>query len=261
MPEAGKQAKMAARIAALLANAEDFAKQGNEEARQSYLDKATALQLQYVIDDAMVTGQRQPTKEEIGEEDFCAESNTPLIKAKRELVAALAGLYRGRAVMMGEWTVHKGTGAPKWDKRAKVRVYAHTSDLAFIRAMYTSLLLQMATEMSRDERWREDARGVAGWRTSYAHAYVAHVVHRLHAAKLRQEGEVRTATPGAVVSLRDRATAVSVYVDGQHAKLTKTRYKVENRNAEGLAAGRRAAERADIGTRTVTRGGYRVIEQ
>jgi hypothetical protein len=266
MPEEKQttQAQAARRIAAILAMAEDAAKAGNEELRDTCLDKATALQLQYVIDDGMIAGQSRPTEETMGEEDFCTESNTPLIKAKRELVAALAGLYRGRAVMMGEWTVHKGTGAPKWDKRAKVRVYAYTSDLSFIRAMYTSLLLQMGTEMSRDEKkyfMISSAKGtVAGWRTSYAHSYVARAVGRLYAMKESQEKTVRDTAPGAVLVLRDRATAVDKYVDNLHTDLRKTRYKINTGNADGVAAGRAAADRADLGGCRVTRGGTRAVE-
>lgn len=259
------QAQAARRIAALLASAEDAAKAGNDALRDSFLDKATALQLQYVIDDAMVTGQRQPTTETVDTEDFCTESNTPLIKAKRELIAGLAGLYRGRVVMLGEWTTAKGTGKPKWNKRAKVRVWAHTSDLAFIRAMYTSLLLQLNTEMARDERRATENMALGhllqtgAWRTSYAHSYVARVVQRLYDVKQRQEETVRDTAPGAALALRDRAGTVSRVVDETHTNLRQTKYKIENNNAAGRAAGHEAANRADLGGRRVTRGGTREL--
>jgi hypothetical protein len=189
-----------------------------------------------------------------------------MIKAKRELIAGLAGLYRGRVVMMGEWTVHKGTGSPKWNKRAKLRVWAHTSDLAFIRAMYTSLLLQLSAEMARDERGAAESVDLAhllkmgAWRTSYAHSYVERVVARLYEMKIKQEAVVRDTAPGATVALRDRAGAVSKFVDDLHKDLRQTRYRVEKGNAAGRAAGRRAGERADLGGRRVTRGGTRAVE-
>lgn len=242
----------ARRIAALLANAEDAAKKGNESLRDTYLEKAAALQLKFAIEDAMLpTGTEG--RDEIVHEDFCQESNTPLIKAKRELINGLAKMNRGSAVMMSdlkrdaEGNPRFKNGKPLWNKRAFVRVYAHRSDLDFIRAMYTSLILQMQTMMAADEsQERGGISAVQAWRVSYAYAWVRRVYQRLNEARLRNERETTSATPGTALVLRDRTQAVEAYVNGRH-NLKKTSYRRDDKDEAGRQAGYAAGSRADLG--------------
>jgi hypothetical protein len=263
------KSRMAAKIAALLAQAEGEAKAGNEEAVQAFLDKAQALQLKFAIADSMLPkGDR--TKEEIVFADFCQEANTPLIKAKRELVNGLATLYRGKAFLAGEYrkdangkmlyTTHRGKWGPVYDKRAKVRVYAHESDLRFIEQMYTSLILQMQTFMAEAEKHQEIFTGVGrvanAWRVSFAYGYVRRLYSRLHEAKRRQEREANNDQPGTALVLVDRQALVQAEVDRMVGPMKTVRHREDN-DGSGTRAGRDAADRADLGDCKLGRTGSR----
>jgi len=258
------QAQAARRIAALLALAEDAAKQGNEAARDTYIEKASALQLQYVIDNAMLADVSQRASDVVITEDFCTESNTPLIKAKRILINNIALHARGTAVMMPELKRDKNgdvvwkNGKPVYDRRAKIRVWAHESDMAFIRTLYTSLLLQMQTMMAADER--AASTGTFGdsmpqaWRVSYAHGWVARVASRLREIKMRQEQASQTREPGTALVLRDRSLVVQEAQTNAVGRTRKTGYKIHDTNAAGKAAGYVAGGHADLGQGKVSSG-------
>jgi hypothetical protein len=245
--------RMAAKIAALLAQAEGEAKAGNEAARDVFLEKAAALQLKYAIEDAMLRRDHGVGSEEIVHADFCRESNTPLIKAKRELIAGLAELYRGRAILMPEWQPRKDGKGLKLNRRAYVRVYAHESDLRFINQLYTSLILQMQTMMAADERrhteiWRSN---LPAWRVSYAYGWVGRVCARLREAGQRNEAAAETGAPGTALVLRDRTALVNDHVTASIGKTGKAKYRRDDNDVAGRRAGRAAAEQADLGGKKV----------
>jgi hypothetical protein len=234
----------ARRIAALLAQAESAAELGNAELATTCLEKAAALKFKYDIDSIV---QGRALKEEIETRDFCTESNTPLIKAKRDLISALANLYRGKPVMMGEWRTN-ARGERKYDRRARIRVWAYSSDLVFIEKMFLSLLLQLQSAMGRDERQLPARRGTASWRVSYAHAWVDRVTLRLFTAQDRDQHAASQATPGAALALRDRGGEVARHVESTLSDLRKGR---KTRRSEGdvagWAAGDQAGRVADLG--------------
>lgn len=257
--------KIADKIQKLLALAEAEAKAGNEAARDTLLEKASALQLKYAIADAMLAREGNQAADTITTQDFCQESNTPLIKAKREMIAGLASLYRGHAVLMGEWRDCKPSkthaNGRKYDKRAKVRVYAHTSDLRFISQMYTSLITQMQTMMAADERSMQVHAGVAAWRVSYAYAWVRRVYSRLAAAGMAQVEAEDTSAPGTALVLADRQALVKQHVQEAFGRaLGKAKFREDNHSAAGHAAGRAAADRADLGGAKVGGGKTHRIE-
>lgn len=253
-----EQTKISIKIQKLLALAESEAAAGNEAARDTLLEKAAALQLKYAIADAMLAVGTQ-NKDELAFGDFCTESNTPLIKAKRQLINGLAIHNRGKAIMMGEFRT-KRDGSSRWDRRAKVRVYAHQSDLDFITMLYNSLIIQMQTMMAADERlYKEGAmlpggggKGWAAWRVSYAYGWVARVLGRIAEAAQRNETAAETTEPGTALVLRDRTQLVKNFVDQRHAKLRKTSYRHDDHDEDGRRAGRAAAERADLGGEKIT---------
>lgn len=248
------QEQAARRIAGLLALAEEAAKKGDEALRDNYLEKATALQIKYVVDEAMLPSSAKGP-EAIVFEDFCQESNTPLIKAKRLLINAIALTNRGRAVMLGEYRTQKGgkrAGQQVWDRRAKIRVYAHESDLAFIRTLYTSLILQMQTMMAADERTLSAVPN--SWRVSYSYGWVARINERLREIASRQEREAETTTPGTALVLRDRSELVGQHFANIFPNARRTSYRLDNANGSGRGAGYRAAGNADLGGTKVTAG-------
>lgn len=248
--KATTQDQAARRIQALLAMAEEAAAKGNEALRDTYLEKAAALQLKYAIDEATLASKGQAT-EGIIYSDFCQESNTPLVKAKRELIASLVSLYRGKAVMMpvlkrdASGELRLKNGKPMWDRRGFVRVYAYESDLRFITMLYTSLVLQMQTMMAADER--REGTAERGWRVSYAHAWVSRVYNRLKIDKAFQEREHRSAEPGTALVLRSREQNVLDHYTQQHPRVRKASYRTGDSNTAGRAAGWAAGERADLG--------------
>lgn len=253
-----EQTRAAQRIAAILAQAEDAAKRGDLAARDQAMQKATALQHKYAVDQVMLEMQGDAPTEEILSEEFCTESNTPLIKAKRDLICGLANLYRGQPVMMQR---HKlVNGKYKFDKRAAIRVYAHTSDLAFISQLYTSLILQMQTEMARDERMTHE-KVSNGWRVSYAHAWVYRVLIRLRALNRDQEREENRKGTGAEIMLRSKADLVKAHLDENRLVDGKgRRHPKSDKNAAGRAAGDAAGRRADLGQKRMAQPGTRALD-
>jgi hypothetical protein len=266
MTEPVDRAKLADKIQKLLALAESEAAAGNEAARDTLIAKASALQLKYAIEDAMLQAAGKAGTDELVEADFCTESNTPLIKAKRQLINGLALNNRGNAVMLGDFKPKRG-GGRRWDNRAKVRVYAHQSDLDFITALYNSLLIQMQTMMAADERNRfigsspAERKLVASWRVSYAYAWVARVLERIREAKQRNEVAAEAGQPGTALVLRDRTAIVEAHVAGLFPKLGKAKYRHDDHSQAGRLAGRAAAERADLGGTKVGSGNKLRLEQ
>jgi hypothetical protein len=267
MTEQVDRAKLAIKIQALLAQAEGEAAAGNEAARDTFLEKAAALQLKHAIEDAMLAVGTQ-NKDEIATADFCIESNTPLIKAKRQLINGLASWNRGKAVMMGDYKP-KRSGGIRWDKRAKIRVYAHQSDLDFITMLYNSLILQMQTMMAADERIMipgfgrhasAKRRDVSSWRVSYAYGWVDRVIGRIAEAARRNEAAAESGTPGTALVLEDRKAIVVKHVEDKFGQLRTTRYRIDDKSHDGRAAGRAAAERADLGDKKVSGSSTRLPE-
>jgi hypothetical protein len=258
MAENVDRAKLAAKIHKLLALAESEAAAGNEGARDTLIEKASALQLKYAIEDAMLAAAGQAGTDELTHADFCTESNTPLIKAKRQLINGLAQYNRGQALMMGEWKTQatgKKAGQMKYDRRAKIRVYAHRSDLDFITALYNSLIIQMQTMMATDEKLAAEVTRTGGvpaaWRVSYAYGWVNRVLDRIREAKQRNEAAAEADRAGTALVLRDRSQLVHDHIEAQFGKLRTTRYRRDDHSDAGRRAGRAAADRADLGGKKV----------
>lgn len=271
MSEKSTTADQAARrIAALLAQAEDAAKRGEERERDKYLEKASALQLQYVIDEAMLQRAGQKSSEEIVYADFCEESNSPLIKAKRTLIQAVATFNRGKVVLLGDYKTQKGgqrAGQRVYDRRAKMRVWAYESDLRFITTLYTSLLVQMETMMAADERGQGFAReavaalggsgrrtGAQAWWTSYAHGWTDRIWSRLQEIEIRNKQGAETSAPGTAIVLRDRNALVEQRFAEIYPNSKKFRAPRSDNSVAGRQAGRAAANRADLGQTRVATG-------
>lgn len=258
--------KWAHRVAALLALAEEAAKQGDEAKQDEYLQKASALQLKYAVEDAMISKQGGKA-EEITYADFCRESNTPLIKAKRDLINALAQLHRGKALLMSEWQPCKPSkrypSGMRLNRRAYIRVYAHEGDLAFINQLYTSLILQMQTMMAADERHVAGHYGgkvANAWRVSYAYGWVGRVIVRMQLMKRRNEEEAEASTPGTALVLVDRKALVDKKISDMYGKLRQNNIRRDDASPEGRAAGRAAGDRADLGGKKVGGSSTRAIE-
>jgi hypothetical protein len=219
-------------IVALLAKAE---RTDNEHERDAYLAKAQELQTKYAIEQGMLDAARpQQEREAINQMRFCEERNTPLIKAKRQLVLWLADV-NNCFVILGH-------------RRAYLEVTGHQSDLVMVQHLYASILLQMQRAMQQAEGRGDVVGALAGWRVSYAHGYVRRVAVRLLAAKTRQMAETSTGTPGSALVLVNRAEVAKQAAEGLYGDLKKAR-KIPNsdNNEFGRYAGNRDGHNADLG--------------
>lgn len=228
------QAQAARRISALLAQAEDAARRGQDQERAGFLEKATALQFKYAVDGAMLAAETG-NAEEVVLGMFCNDGRTPLIRARRELVAVVA-------LFFGAKTAQVKPGG-------QVKVFAHTSTMQMIDQMYTSLLLQLNSMLLTDEG-KLHGKPSPGWRLAYARGWVNKVYNRLMVIKSFETA--REPGTALVVVSRDQLVqkAFDDYYSGQ--KLRKgSAYSKSNQNRAGLAAGRQAGERADLGQQRV----------
>lgn len=234
------------KIRKLLAKAESTTE---ERERDLFLAKAQELQDKYAVDITLLAAAGQIRQEAVVKLRFCEERNTPLIKAKRELVAWLCEVNRCKGIM--------------GHRRAYIDVYGHESDAEMVRHLFGSIMLQLQTAMARDERVLEmtDMRPqqeMKGWRVSYAHGYVRRVGSRLvQAQQAAQTNATPTAgTPGTALVLADRRQAVERHVAEQFGKLRATRYRNEaHANPHGYQRGDLAGQQADIGGRGSVGGG------
>jgi len=229
-------ADITALVEKLLTKAENPAATAEEAA--TYLAKAQELITKHAIEEGVLDRARaargEARQETITSARFCEERNTKLIKAKRELVMYLAEVNNGYVLMA------RG--------RAYLEVHAHESDLRMIQALYASILVQMATAMSAAENIGEVVGPLAGWRVSYAHAYMRRVGMRLIDAKNATRRASETATPGNALVLADRRDTVVQAYNAQFGEASKgRRIPTSARNEHGAATGRRDGQRADLG--------------
>lgn len=219
-------------IVALLAKAE---RTDNEHEREAYLAKAQELQTKYAIEQGMIDRARgdQTATETIVQARFCEERNTPLIKAKRNLVMWLAEVNNCFPVM--------------GYRRAYMEITGFESDVRMVQNLYSSILLQLQTAMQAAERRGEPVGTVASWRVSYAHAYVRRVGNRLLAAKHAATSGADSA-PGSALVLVNRADRAKTHAEEVYGGLRKgRRIPTSDNNAAGREAGYRDGNRADLG--------------
>lgn len=226
-------ARLAAKVAALLAKAEatDY-----EPERDALLAKASALQFKYTIDQAMieeVVGRSQQRYEQVIRAEFCTERNTPLIKAKRELINVIAENHRCEAVLL-------------MPGRRAVVVVGFESDVQFVTMMFNSLCLQMQNALvqaegsvSKEER--------SSFRVSFAHGYVLRLYHRFQEISKQQREEARKTT-GAELALYSRAVEVQNALHNYFELTKRASYPTDQRShAAGRQAGYQAGGEADLG--------------
>lgn len=226
---------MLSKIRALLAHAEN---EGNtEEARQSYMAKAMTLLAKYGIDRTMVDASKPRTEAvEVLEVRFVA----PYTYEKGRLLGAVGSAYPARII---QW-VRRGNPV-------KAQVVGFASDLEQIEMLYTSLLLQMVSGLSK-------ANAPSGfysntdltvWRRSWQRGFASEVGTRLRAARAETAKEYDRAHsdgPGTDLVLVDRKAAVESRYDEMFPDATNARKRKRQLNG-GFHDGRAEGKRADIG--------------
>lgn len=139
----------------------------------------------------------------------------------------------------------------KHDTRSKTHVYftkiaGFPSDITFVTALYTSLLLQLNLACVIAETEEPFIESLRTWRISFTEAYCERVSQRLLAQKA--EREKKTPSTGSKELVLAREVKVQKYVEDELAiKLRSFSYNRNSFDPSAYAKGSEAAENADIG--------------
>jgi len=218
-----------ARIRALLAKAESSTFEAEAEA---FTAKAQELMARHRIDRA-VLAEDVPGRLADGVEGRQITVDDPYATAKFHLLAGLADVNGARAV---------------WSRGQSVAtVFGFPVEVDIIEELFTSLLVQATAAMQR-EGSKQDAYGrnrTRAFRRSFLLAFADRVARRLQESVDRVVDEAETETGTDLVPLlAAREDAVDLKLKETFPKLGTMRTSVSD--AEGLFAGRLAADRADL---------------
>jgi len=214
------------RVQALLAKAQstDF-----PEEAEALTAKAHELMARYAIDHVQVDDGRGPRLHEVA-------VDPPYASAKFVLLGGIARANRCRAI----WSKHDGSAT----------VVGYPIDVETVEVLYTSLLVQVTSAMlahgAQADAWGRSR--TKAFRHSFLLAFASRVGQRLAEQTAAAEDEAVTSTGTDLVPLLSaRATEVERAVGEAFPHLA--RHRVSASSADGLVAGRAAADRADLSRR------------
>ena len=227
-----------AKVRKLLALAEDPA--ATEHESRTYTAKAAQLIADYGIDQALLA-QADPGSDPVG--DRVLTLDAPYAADKADLLSTLAVRLRCRAVQRTRW--HDGR------KELSLHLFGHRSDLERTELLFTSLLMQAATGLSRTRVPPHEHK--AAFRRSWLAGFRMAIGDRLAEAERRAQAEsserFRASGTSAELVLADRSALVesALHEAYPHLGTARRRQLSGSGGAEGWAAGRRA----DLGERRV----------
>ncbi|MEL7207909.1 MAG: DUF2786 domain-containing protein [Actinomycetota bacterium] len=219
--------KLLTRVRGLLAKAESTS---FPEEAAALTAKAQELMSRHAIDAARLatTGTART-----GAEHRRVAVERPYASAKASLLGGVARANRCRAVSGSDGVTH---------------LFGFDDDLRATELLFTSLLIQATDEMTR-AGVRTDARGrsrTRSFRHAFLLAFAARVGERLReAADAVTEQADRDAGGAIVPVLAERDEAVEMLLRDTFPHVRSRRPSVSSR--DGVTAGRRAADRADLG--------------
>ncbi|GGV83263.1 hypothetical protein GCM10010294_59620 [Streptomyces griseoloalbus] len=217
------ESRMLGRIRALLAKAEAT---GFPEEAEALSAKAQELMARHSVDEALLAA-RAPSAET---PDACRIGvEPPYEQAKAVLLDAVAGANHCRAV----WNEPLGFST----------VVGFATDLEAVELLYTSLLVQATTAMTKAEAAQRAGgrKRTKTFRQSFLAAYAHRVGTRLAAAAESQVSD------DLLPVLASRAVAVTDRTDRLFPETTTTRLRGVS-DAAGWEEGARAADDAQVGT-------------
>ncbi|MFJ7212223.1 DUF2786 domain-containing protein [Amycolatopsis sp. NPDC098790] len=225
------------RIRKLLAKAEDPAV--TEAEAEAYNKKAAELVARYGIDQAMLAASGA-SSDDIG--TLKIPMNDPYSRDKASLLTSVAYPLRCRTLL------HR-----YGQKVDSVTVFGYRSDLGRVELLFTSLLLQASTQLTRV---RPDGffpgESLAAYRRTWLHGFARAVHERLTQA---EQEAVRTAMPGAGKSaelvVRDRAQMVQHAFDAEYGDLRSAAPR--RLSGSGYLDGHDAGTRANLDPSALTR--------
>ena len=228
-----------AKVRKILAKAEDPAATPAEA--ELYTAKAAELVAQYGIDRALLA-QADPTSDIVG--DRVVVLDPPYALDKAGLLSTVAVQLRCRPVQRTRYV----DGA----KQISLHLFGYESDLLRSELLYTSLLLQATSMLTRTPVPRHES--AAAFRRSWLAGFTSAINRRLHDAETRAEQRAersaeQTASPTTGLSLAlvlaDRSVAVRDAVESEYPYLRSG----PNRRLSGSGgmSGWQAGQRADLG--------------
>lgn len=251
---------MLERVRKLLAKAEAEGCTAAEQA--ALIDKAAELIAKYGLSAALA--QRAGRSDEKVQYKMVVLP-APYAKAKANLLNAIADPLRVELVY------NVSASRDRRDGGYQVTMIGWRADLERLEALFTSLLLQSATQMSEiqpaEGRFVRD-RSFGGWtwsekytptqiaaaRRDWLEGYGQKVASRLREA---EQGESST-TPGAALMLADRSNEVELFLRNMFPVLKSVGGRTV-RNNDAFDSGYRAGATADLGGTRVTRGKTREL--
>jgi hypothetical protein len=245
-----------AKVRKLLAKAEDPAATVDEA--ETYTAKAAALVAEYGIDEAMLAA-ADPERDVVG--DAVVVLDAPYALDKADLLSGVAVQLRCRAVQR---TRHVDAGPFSTRKEISVHLFGYGADLTRAEVLYTSLLLQATTQLTRIPA--PPGESVAAFRRSWLAGFTSAVVRRVaaveEAAARRAAGDGAGEGPGAgaargrgdgghrsvALVLADRGVQVDTAVREEYPHLGFA--PPRRLSGSGGLAGWAAGQRADRGAGT-----------
>ena len=227
------------KVRKILAKAEDPA--ATPEEAETYTAKAAELVAEYGIDRALLA-QADPDSDVVG--DRVVVLDPPYALDKAGLLSAVAVRLRCRTVQRRRYV----DGA----KQISLHLFGYESDLLRAELLYTSLLLQATSALTRTPLPRGES--AAAFRRSWLAGFTAAIARRLADAERRaqqhaeQRAERRADQPGPSVALvlADRSVAVREAVEQEYPHLVTAQSR--RLSGSGGMAGWRAGQRADLGS-------------
>ena len=220
----GSESRMLTRIRALLAKAEAT---GFPDEAEALSAKAQELMARHSIDEALLAA-RAPSPDTPGACRIGVEA--PYEQAKAVLLDAVATANHCRAV----WNEPLGFST----------VVGFEADLEAVELLYTSLLVQATTAMTKAETAQRAGgrKRTKTFRQSFLAAYAHRIGTRLAAAAETQ------LTDDLLPVLASREVAVTAHTDHMFPETTTTRLRGVS-DAAGWTEGAQAADRAQVGAR------------
>jgi hypothetical protein len=229
--------KLLDRVRKLLAKAE--AEGVTPPEAQALTAKAAELMARYGIDRALLAAVR-PETDAAGSR--MVDLDNPWKRVKAHLLCGLGAAMRCQCILL---TTRTGL---------RVHIFGYDSDIERTDVLYTSVLVQMSHGLATAVV--PDRASPRAWRRSWLLGFGAAVIGRVKAAEHAAQARAEHAPPQAqtgkstALVLADRSLVIRAAVQREYpvTRAARTTY-----SGTGYGAGYEKGQRADLGTRRVTR--------
>jgi hypothetical protein len=246
------------KIAGLLATAESFAEQGNDDAAQSYVQKAHTLQQKYSIDQAMIAERTGNKVEKIISKKIQMPGKWG--KQKVQLTHVIAGntqctgyFSTGQPRITNE--LDPNFGKTDWDapKVYFYNVFGFESDVEHVEFLINSLTHQMDAALKTAIYEKNSWEHGRSFNASFMQGYINSIGSRLREAARQAQTEVsrNDSTNSVALVLVSKTKQVEQEMRAQIGNLRKSAGSAAT-SRSGYSAGREAGSRATIARGSVS---------